>query len=423
MGLYGYRRPTTPKLVGWAASGTLFQRALAPAPWTTLSHAVMFTGHYPTDLSVTWRRPYDGAYPTLAQVLRDAGYATAGFAGNYSNVGRGTGLAQGFVHYEDYPLQPIPLLRSTTLLGRVFGIDRVKALVGRRRSVPGLVGSDVNRRFLHWLDGHGDRPWFAFLNYFDAHGPYLPPEPFETMYVEKPDKVVDRYLQNLQRVYGPPPVPVEDLAEEMNAYDGAITYLDLQVDSLLNALGGRGVLGNTIVVVTSDHGELFGEHGVLSHGNNLFLQVLHVPLLIIAPGRVPTKAQVPSIASLRDLPATLLQLAGVPNPGLPGHSMVSLWSAGGSTVPDTLLAAVDYNWLIPKWPSSPVLRGPMRTVVLDSLQYIRNGDGLEELYHLGHDSWEIRNLIAAPEYQSELARYRGALDAVLRTGRALAANR
>jgi arylsulfatase A-like enzyme len=299
----------------------------------------------------------------------------------------------------------------------------VKAMVGRRRTVPGLVASDVNRRFLHWLDGHGERPWFAFLNYFDAHGPYLPPEPFETMYMGKPDPVVDRYWQNMQRAYGPPPAPLRDLAEELDAYDGAITYLDRQVDSLLNALGGRGALGNTIVVVTSDHGELFGEHGVIGHGNNLFLPVLHVPLLIIAPGRVPTKAQIPSLASLRDLPATLLQLAGVPNPGLPGHSMVALWSSSGAAVSDTLFASVDYNWLIPKWPSSPVLRGPMRTVVLDSLQYIRNGDGLEELYHLGHDSWEIRNLIGAPEYQSDLLRYRAALDALLQTARGAAPNR
>ena len=423
LGLYGYGRATTPKLNEWAASGSLFQRALAPAPWTTLSHAVMFTGRYPTELLVSWRTPYDGEYPTLAQVLRDAGYATGGFAGNYLNVGRGTGLSPGFLHYEDYPLQPIPLLRSTTLLGRLFRSDRVKALVGRRRMVPGLVASDVNHRFLRWLDGHGARPWFAFLNYFDAHGPYLPPEPFETMYMGVPDPPVDRYWQNVQRAYGPPPVPFEQLAEELDAYDGAITYLDRQVDSLLNALEARGALRNTIVVVTSDHGELFGEHGVIGHGNNLFLPVLHVPLLIIAPGRVPAKAQIPWLASLRDLPATLLQLAGVPNPGLPGLSLVALWSAGAADVSETLFASVDYNWLIPKWPASPVLRGPMRTVVLDSLQYILNGDGVEELYHLGQDSWQIRNLAGIPEYGSDLARYRGALAALLRTARPTAPNR
>ena len=412
LGLYGYGRPTTPRLQQWARSGTLFQRALAPAPWTTLSHAAMFTGRYATELSVSWRTPYDGAYPTLAEVLRDAGYATAGFAGNYLNVGRGTGLSRGFLQYEDYPFEAVQLLRSTTILGRVLREDRVKELVGRRRTIPELVGSEVNRRFLRWLDGHGERPWFAFLNYFDAHGPYLPPPPYDMMYIGKADPAADRYWENLQRAYGPPPVALQELTDALDAYDGAITYLDLQVDSLLGALSARGQLGNTIVVVTSDHGELFGEHGVLGHGNSLFLPVLHVPLLVIAPGRAPAGAQVPSLASLRDLPATLLDMAGLGNPGLPGHSLAPLWKGGPGAVTDTLFASVDYNWLIPRWPPSPVLRGPMRTVVLDSLQYIRNGDGVEELYHLGQDAWEIRNLVGKPEYQGELERYRGALRAL-----------
>jgi arylsulfatase A-like enzyme len=202
-------------------------------------------------------------------------------------------------------------------------------------------------------------------------------------------------------------VPVPVLAEELDAYDGAIRYLDAQVEALLLALSDRGLLPNTIVVVTSDHGELFGEHGVIAHGNSLYLPVLHVPLLLIAPGRVPAGKVVPSLASLRDLPATLLDLVGLPNPGLPGNSLTRRWSFGAE--PDTLRAALSYNRLLPKWPPSPILRGSMRTVVLDSLQYILNGDGVEELYHLGQDSWELHNLAARPEYQAELARYRLAL--------------
>jgi arylsulfatase A-like enzyme len=237
------------------------------------------------------------------------------------------------------------------------------------------------------------------------------------MYMGRSDPPVDRYWQNIERAYGRPLVPAAELGEEVDAYDGAITYLDGQVDSLLKALGARGALENTIVVVTADHGELFGEHGLIGHGNNLYLPVLHVPLLLIAPGRAPANAQIASVASLRDLPATLLQLAGVANPGIPGHSLTGLWSTGAVSASDTLFAAVDYNWLIPLFPPSPVLRGPMRTVVLDSLQYIRNGDGLEELYHLGRDSWEVQNLVAAPEYQADLARYRTAMAMVLRTAR------
>lgn len=408
--VYGYGRLTTPRLRNWAQRGVVFHRALAPAPWTTLSHAVMFTGRQPTELSVEWNRPYDGHFPTLAEVLRDAGYATAGFAGNYLNVGRSTGLGRGFLHYEDYPLWPIAFARNTSLLGRFFGIDRINALIGRRRVIPGRVAEDVNRDFLRWLDARGAGPWFAFLNYYDAHGPYLPPAPYDTMYAGKPDAAVDAYWERVRRLYGPPIIPLEALALSLDAYDGAITYLDFEIDSLLRALGQRGRLTNTIIVITSDHGELFGEHGVVAHGNNLYLPVLHVPLVVIAPGRAPEGLRVERLSALRDLPATLLEMAGVANPGLPGRSLTWAWNApseGGA--PDPLFATVDYNRLLPKWPPAPVLKGSMRTVVLDSLQYILNGDGSEELYHLGRDSWEIRNLVTLSDYQTDLARHRAAL--------------
>lgn len=413
MGIYGYGRPTTPHLQALLPRGVLFERALAAAPWTTLSHAVMFTGRYPTELSVSWDRPLDGAFPTLAQTLAGAGYATAGFVANYTQAGRPTGLDRGFNHYEDYPLTPLPVLRRVGLLRRLFALDRVAQMIGRRRMVDGKLGGTVNTEFLGWLNRQQGRPWFAFLNYYEAHGPYLPPAPYDTMYFARPAPVAEKYFEAMYRAYGPPPVPLEELVISMDAYDGAITYLDAQVDSLLNHLGARGLLDNTIIVVTSDHGELFGEHGVISHGNSLFLPVLHVPLFLIAQGRAPGGVRVPSLASLRDLPATLLDLAGIPNPGLPGHSLRQAWSvAGAAAIADTLFATVDYNRLLPKFPPAPVLRGSMRSVVLDSLQYILNGDGREELYHLGKDSWQIRNLVALPEYQADLARYRGALRAL-----------
>ena len=411
--LYGYGRPTTPRLRVWAERGVVFERTLAAAPWTTLSHAVMFTGRHPTELSVEWDRPYDGAFPTLAEVLHGAGYATAGFAGNYVNIGSATGLGRGFLHYEDYPLRPLAFLRNTTLLGRVLAIDRVAAMVGRRRMVPALSGRQVTTDFLEWTARRGKAPWFAFLNYYEAHGPYLPPVPFDTMYLGKPDAAVDRFWERVQRAYGPTQLPLPELAVTLDAYDGAINYLDIQVDTILQALAARGDLANTIVVVTSDHGELFGEHGVIAHGNNLYLPVLHVPLLLIAPGRAPEGLRVQRLAALRDLPATLLEMAGVQNPGLPGHSLTAAWGASPeAAATDPLFATVEYNRLLPKWPPAPVLKGSMRSVVLDSLQYILNGDGTEELYHLGRDSWEIRNLVTLSDYRPDLARHRAALRAL-----------
>jgi arylsulfatase A-like enzyme len=230
------------------------------------------------------------------------------------------------------------------------------------------------------------------------------------MYLARPDPTAVRYWDRLQRSYGPPPIPAEVMSVSLDAYDGAIRYLDQQVDVILRALADRGALANTIVVVTSDHGELFGEHGVISHGNNLYLPVLYVPLVIIAPGRAPAGLRVQSLAGLRDLPATLLELAGVPNPGMPGRSLVEDWVEGRvRAAPGTVLSVVEYNRRLPSWPPSPVLQGTMWSVVIDSLHYILNGNAREELYHLGKDSWEIRNLAGTAEYQAELDRHRLAL--------------
>jgi arylsulfatase A-like enzyme len=411
LSVYGYGRQTTPLIQAWAARGAVLERALAAAPWTTLSHAVMFTGRHPTELTVGWATRYDGSHTTLAEVLGSAGYATAGFAGNYLHVGRSTGLARGFGHFEDYPLALLPILHTTSMMGRLLAVDRVARLVGRRNMLRRIEGDDVNRSFLDWSAGVGSRPWFAFLNYMDAHGPYLPPESYEMMYQGKADPVRDRYWGRLVQAYGAPPLPPGDLSVMLDAYDGSINYLDRQVDDLLRALGQQGGLANTIVVITSDHGELFGEHGVIAHGNNLYLPVLHVPLIVVAPGRVVEGRRVRAPTSLRDLPATILDLAGVPNPGLPGRSFRPAL-AGDVSGRDTLFSILDYHRLMPKWPPTPSLKGSMRSVVLDSLHYIRNGDGSEELFHLGQDSWEVRNLAGDPAYREALAAHRAALAAL-----------
>jgi arylsulfatase A-like enzyme len=133
--------------------------------------------------------------------------------------------------------------------------------------------------------------------------------------------------------------------------------------------------------------------------------------VLYAPGRLPGGVRVPAPVTLRDLAATLLNLAGVPNPGIPGRSLLAWvqppFDPGRR---DTLFAAVDYHRLLPRWPPSPILRGNMRSVVLDSLHYIRNGDGVEELFHLGRDSRETQNLAGQPAFKNELDRYRAALE-------------
>ncbi len=431
LGFAGYWRPTTPKLARWIERSTVFERALATAPWTAPSHATMFTGHLPPDLSANWDTPLDGTWKTLAEVLRDRGYATAGFVGNYRYAGSATGLARGFDRYTDYPVTVEQALRSAQLSARVFTLGSVAEELGKRRIIQGgKDAAEVNREFLDWVGGRGDatRPFFAFLNYFDAHAPYTPPPPWDSLFTTggqpAPSSArgadgqpggnrvrAQRYWETMEKLFGQGPLPRQFLEETYDAYDGGIAYLDFQIDSLLTTLEQRGVLNNTIVIITSDHGEHFGEHGLIQHGNSLFLPLLNVPLVFYYPAGVPLGLKVQAPASLRDLAATVLDLAGVPGSGVPGRSLME-WvrSPRDSARRDTLYSAVDYHRLLPKWPPSPVMRGDMRSIVLDSLHYIRNGDGVEELFHLGRDSRETVNLATHAEYRAELERHRRALD-------------
>lgn len=415
LGFAGYWRPTTPNLAKWVERSTSFTRTLSTAPWTGPSHSSMFTGHLPTDVSANWDSPLDGTWKTLAEVLRDHGYATAGFVGNYRYVGSANGLDRGFDRYEDYPVTFEQVLRSAQLSAHAFTLRGVAEQLGKRRLIRGgKDAAEVNREFLGWLEGREDanRPFFAFLNYFDAHAPYTPPRPWDSTFaVHKDPQRAQRYWDQMERVFGPGPLPRQFLEETYDAYDGGIAYLDFQIDSMLKVLEQRGALNNTIVIITSDHGEHFGEHGLIQHGNSLFLPLLNVPLVIHYPARVPLGLKVQAPTSLRDLPATVLDLAGVQGSGIPGRSLMEWVRANpDSTRRDTLFSAVDWHKLFPKWPVSPVLRGNMRSIVLDSLHYIRNGDGVEELFHLGRDSRETVNLAKMADYAGELARHRGALD-------------
>ena len=416
IGWMGYYRPTTPNLTRWVSEGATFNRVLSTSPWTAPSHGSIFTGHLPTEISINWDTPLDSRQPTIAEVLRDAGYATGGFVGNYRYAGSASGLDRGFEHYDDYPVTLEQVLRSAQIPARIFTIRGLAERLGERRILHGGADAgDLNRRFLDWVSKKGDRPFFGFINYFEGHAPYLPPAPWDSLFLRDRDQRAERYWDAIGQVYGPGPFPREFLRETRDAYDGSIAYLDFQIDSLLTVLQQRGLLQNTVVIITSDHGEHFGEHGLIQHGSSLYLPVLNVPLAIRAPGRVPAGIAVNQATSLRHIAATILDLAGVANPGLPGHSMLRYFSADSAAIrPDTLFAAVDFNRLLPKWPANqPVLRGDMRSVTVDSLQYILNGDGQEQLFNNGRDFWQVRNLVGLPELQASLQTHRTAIRHVL----------
>lgn len=429
LGLYGYERATTPHLSGFARNGLVFERAVATAPWTLPSHASVFTGRFPHELSADWEEPLDDAYPTLAEVLGSAGYLTGGFVANLLYGSYVHGLSRGFLHYEDYPVSVGQTLLSSSLGRALAGTTTLHRLLRHEDLLNRKDAGAIVDAFLAWVEARGERPYFAFLNLFDAHEPYLPPSPFDTLFGPTGPRPLVREVSLKRDTRARRPakwiMTPEELSIEHNAYDGAIAYMDSQLGRLFETLEKRGELDNTLVIVTSDHGEQFGEHYLFGHLNSLYAPVLRVPLVIAGP-RIPA-GRLGATVSLRDLPATILDLVDVPGAErLPGYSLAALWGTDSASVeaargpmeqgvargPGPVLSTLYRGVVLRPW--YPVLRGDeMHSLWNGDYHYICNGDGFEELYDTASDPGEEHNLAEGEDRPSttpernELARLLG----------------
>jgi arylsulfatase A-like enzyme len=400
--LYGGEGVETPRLAQLARQGVLFDHALATSPWTLPSHATMLTGQYPHRLSTDFQRRLDQRYPTLAEVLQQAGYQTAGFVGNSIYCGRASGLDRGFRHYEDYPSTVFTPLFCSTLT--FFCLDR---LLGDRLFTCGALratASEVNQKLFRWLRGRDrGRPFFAFVNYFDAHDPYVLPEPHASRYQPYSRRVTSWLLNKnnsqLDTGSGSP-----DMRTMQRAYDDVLPYLDEQLGLLVDELEREGLRDTTVIIVTSDHGEQFGEHDLAFHANSLYRTLLEVPLVIVYPGYLPAGRRVPTPVSLRSLAATVIDLLGVEaNHRVPGQTLAPLWQGKPSPARDPLLAMVTKS--VEEFDLGPNYHGAMRSVVAEGFHLIHNeGTGSWELFDWERDPEESRDLATAPGHGEILMR-------------------
>ncbi|MEE2756857.1 MAG: sulfatase-like hydrolase/transferase [Myxococcota bacterium] len=271
LGYQGYERPTSPVLDKLANGGLRFRWAFAQGPQTRLSVPSMFTGLYYSELNRTpdtWAKLH-GSNVMLAERLKEAGYVTAGIPSHRFFLPH-YGLNQGFEQWD------------------LSIVNEFQAKVAYRKT-----GHLVSNKAIKWLrnyDSEG-RPFFLWLHYFDPHFAYLPHAEFN---------------------FGDTP---------FDRYDGEIKYTDKQIGRLLDALNQSEMGSSTYVIVHSDHGEGFGTHGYQYHGQQLFNDQVHVPLLISGPGLKPRQVDTP--VSLIDIVPTILDLAGIPKPSeLSGASLI-----------------------------------------------------------------------------------------------------
>lgn len=404
LGFYGYERDTAPEMAQWARTGVIFDLAVATAPWTLPTHATLLTGRYNAEMETGFDRPLGSQFTTLAEIFSARGYATGAFTANPSYTTAMSGLAQGFHRWEDHVVGP-ELFFDSSWLARIL-THRIHVF---ERAYMLKNATAVTDQLLTWLDQREGRPFFVLVNYFDAHEPYDSPREFAE-YLPLPgepwDDMTSSWRADPSRTYGE-----QDMSLWVNRYDNAIKFIDRNVGSIRRYLEHAGLLDNTIVVVTSDHGELFGEHGQIGHAQSLYMPSLHVPLFLSFPGRVPAK-RVDRALSLADVPATILDLAGVDS-AVPGRSLRLIWmGAGEAAEPSPVLSDLEEDSFNEN-PWDPVSRGPMQSLIRDELHYIRNGDGVEELYDLAADPDELEDLAGRPDRRGDLRRMRFALDSLL----------
>jgi arylsulfatase A-like enzyme len=406
LSVYGYHRPTTPTLERLAKEGALFGNAFSAAPWTAPSHASMMTGLYASQTEAGYLTPMIDSAPTLAEALSAKGYATGAFMANTGYAGYQIGLSRGFARYEDFPVSFTQTLWSTTLAQTGTGRRLVVALGMRSRSrvlgalrnldlrVVGIrqgeprYAEEIADNFFRWRSKIGRGPYFAMLNFMDAHAPYDPPGRFRTAFTGSKPPEIDRY-------------------------DGGIMYEDSIISSIVRRVEERGELDRTVLIVTSDHGEQWGEHGMESHGNSLYLPLLHVPLIVYGAGRIPAGTHVATEVSLRDLAATILDVTASPPRGVPGVSLAAAWKNAGHdrTRFSPVIAEVSPGINIP--PTNPTSRGPMKASIDSSSHYIRYGDGVEQLFNWRTDPKELVDLAGQPDKAAELSRHRAQISRTL----------
>ena len=386
LGTYGYARGTTPNIDAFAQKSTIFESAMAAAPWTLPSHGSMFTGRYAANLSTDYRVPLDRADSTLAEAFARRGYATVAYVGNVAYASWESGLGRGFQAYNDFQRTFEQTVKSTHLGRTDLSNDLFRSTTWRQAAGavrrmglqevprPQLAPNSAEYLTNAFLDWHASRdtlrPFFAFVNFYDAHDPYEPVEPYRTRF--SGPKAKDAKLRDL--------------------YDAELAYIDAHIGRLFGELERRGAFSNTLVILAADHGEQFGERNTFGHFNSIYMPLLWVPLMFRFDGHVPPGRRVTGEFSLRDLAATIFDISGASSSPFPGTSLAGLWGTDSAVISSPVVA----SYSITKKDSPRTLDNGMLSLVEGGWHYILTGrKAYEELFRYRADPVEATNLVGS----------------------------
>jgi len=389
LSVFGNPEPTSPAVDRLARMGTSFSNASASSPWTLPSHASLLSGLYPHRHRV---RNHEHKLPedveTLTEILSQSSMQTAGIV-SVELLGKKHGFERDFDSF-----LYVPEWRGLS------GGDRFLA----------NPGVEVTDRALKWLERNADDPFFLFLHYYDAHSDYTPRSEYRERFVDEYDGRADGSTGQLLEVRsGSLSYTAEDAAHTRQLYEAEIRELDDQLARVFAYLDESGLADSTLVVVTSDHGEEFLEHGSVLHGRTYYDEVIHVPLILRGPG-IPAGHVVDVPVSHVDVTPTVLELLGLPVPeGMQGLPLARSWTAPEGWERGAVIAEADWQNRLPE--SYWMIRSQRYKLIYDW----RNESA--ELYDMRDDPGETRDIAdESPELAGALIRELEGMMESYRTG-------
>lgn len=381
----------TPVIDRISREGVVFENTFAPSSWTLPSHATLFTGLYPHRHGAVHENfNLDRSFTTMAEILRTRGYSTIGINCN-PWLHKGSGIAQGFDVYEEIYRK----IEEEDDKGAALATSAAMRWIGR------LCGED--------------KPFFLFINYLDAHLPFAPPASVLNLMKSKGvEFLFDRFSVDEAESYiaGKTSLSYDSLRTIGLLYHSEIAYLDERIGSLISLLRECDCLDNTFLVVTSDHGEHLGEHGLMGHEFTLFDTVLRIPLIIRYPPVYKPGLVVRTPVSLVDILPTVLELTG-DGAGLTGLKGKSLLHVKGSLGEGERAILAEYSRPVTlinqywrnKHPDADMSHydRSIRALRMGNLKYLVTDRGEEFLFDLELDPGEENNLAdSLPEELGEL---------------------